>query len=348
MRRVGGGSPASGQRASMWSAPTRSIRSTKARPCWPAPSRITPQRPGAQLRGRLGQRDDATWAAHAAALRLLARQPHRRGDAAERVAASCSPERPPRLRDRLGRVLQRDLLPRRAAAGRPGGGRSWAARLQEPGGLHQPVQAQQRAGLRSAASWPATRADQAFLLYRTYHGSAMSPVVQRPASRPGTTRPMWRQPRAVPRQVRAGHAAAGRRAGRALPDAGFYLWAGVPRLGMTMTAFAAALLAQYNVTVLPGSLPGPRGPGQQPRRRPRAHGAGGRHRRMRGSRPAHRRNSSILRSQNSELPSTPTLPEFSHEPMTQQLPNTIDPPGKTAPTCRPPSTPPKCARPSSM
>jgi N-succinyldiaminopimelate aminotransferase len=36
-----------------------------------------------------------------------------------------------------------------------------------------------------------------------------------------------------------------------LPDAGFYLWAGVP--GGDDAAFARELLAQYNVTVLPGS-----------------------------------------------------------------------------------------------
>jgi N-succinyldiaminopimelate aminotransferase len=38
----------------------------------------------------------------------------------------------------------------------------------------------------------------------------------------------------------------------ALPDAGFYLWAAVP--GGNDIAFAQGLLAQYNVTVLPGSL----------------------------------------------------------------------------------------------
>ena len=38
----------------------------------------------------------------------------------------------------------------------------------------------------------------------------------------------------------------------ALPDAGFYLWAGVP--GGDDVGFALKLLAQYNVTVLPGSL----------------------------------------------------------------------------------------------
>ena len=41
-----------------------------------------------------------------------------------------------------------------------------------------------------------------------------------------------------------------------LPDAGFYLWAGIPSHlhGGDDVAFARGLLAQYNVTVLPGSL----------------------------------------------------------------------------------------------
>jgi N-succinyldiaminopimelate aminotransferase len=38
----------------------------------------------------------------------------------------------------------------------------------------------------------------------------------------------------------------------ALPDAGFYLWAGVP--GGDDVAWSLGLLAQQNVTVLPGSL----------------------------------------------------------------------------------------------
>jgi N-succinyldiaminopimelate aminotransferase len=37
-----------------------------------------------------------------------------------------------------------------------------------------------------------------------------------------------------------------------LPDASFYLWAGVP--GGDDVGFSLALLAQYNVAVLPGSL----------------------------------------------------------------------------------------------
>jgi N-succinyldiaminopimelate aminotransferase len=38
----------------------------------------------------------------------------------------------------------------------------------------------------------------------------------------------------------------------ALPDAGFYLWAGVP--GGDDVRYSLELLAQYNVLVLPGSL----------------------------------------------------------------------------------------------
>jgi N-succinyldiaminopimelate aminotransferase len=40
-----------------------------------------------------------------------------------------------------------------------------------------------------------------------------------------------------------------------LPDAGFYLWAAVPKRNGVGddVAFARDLLAQYNVTVLPGS-----------------------------------------------------------------------------------------------
>ena len=38
-----------------------------------------------------------------------------------------------------------------------------------------------------------------------------------------------------------------------LPDAGFYLWADVSRTGLSDTGFAARLLAEQNVTVLPGS-----------------------------------------------------------------------------------------------
>lgn len=98
-----------------------------------------------------------------------------------------------------------------------------------------------------------------FLLYRTYHGSAMSPAIQRASTA------AWEDEK---------HVAENRQLYRSkfaqvapmlaevldvkLPDAGFYLWAGVPnRKGDTSaapdTGFARELYAQYNVTVLPGS-----------------------------------------------------------------------------------------------
>jgi N-succinyldiaminopimelate aminotransferase len=90
-----------------------------------------------------------------------------------------------------------------------------------------------------------------FLLYRTYHGSAMSPVVQ------AASCAAWDDEK---------HVIENRRQYRdkfaqvtplltpvldlALPDAGFYLWA---KVRGSDTEFARDLLATYNVMVLPGS-----------------------------------------------------------------------------------------------
>jgi N-succinyldiaminopimelate aminotransferase len=99
----------------------------------------------------------------------------------------------------------------------------------------------------------------AFLLYRTYHGSAMSPMVQRASAA------AWDDET---------HVVANRELYRnkfkqvmpvlqpvldvALPDAAFYLWAALPaHLPPQMqddVQFARALLATYNVNVLPGRL----------------------------------------------------------------------------------------------
>ena len=95
----------------------------------------------------------------------------------------------------------------------------------------------------------------AFLLYRTYHGSAMSPIVQAASiaawgdeQHVADNRALYRTKFAQVTPLLAGVMEV------ALPDAGFYLWAKVPdALGMTDAEFARALLAQYNVTVLPGS-----------------------------------------------------------------------------------------------
>ncbi len=113
-------------------------------------------------------------------------------------------------------------------------------------------------GLRAGFVAGDARWMKAFLLYRTYHGSAMSPLVQQASiaawgdeSHVIANRDLYRRKFAAVTPVLA------EVLDLALPDAGFYLWAGVPaRDGAAGddVAFALGLLAQYNVTVLPGSL----------------------------------------------------------------------------------------------
>ncbi len=93
-----------------------------------------------------------------------------------------------------------------------------------------------------------------FLLYRTYHGSAMNPVVQQASIAAWGDEQHVIENRAL---YRAKFAQVMPMLSPVLdvrlPDAGFYLWAGV---GGSDTDFARDLLAQYNVTVLPGSFIG--------------------------------------------------------------------------------------------
>lgn len=95
----------------------------------------------------------------------------------------------------------------------------------------------------------------AFLLYRTYHGSAMGPAVQGASIAAWSDEAHVEENRALyRRKFEQVTPLLAQVMDVALPDAGFYLWARVPeRLGMDDAAFARALLAQYNVTVLPGS-----------------------------------------------------------------------------------------------
>ena len=92
-----------------------------------------------------------------------------------------------------------------------------------------------------------------FLLYRTYHGSAMSPLIQAASIAAWDDEDHVVANRA---QYRAKFAAVTPLLAEvldvALPDAGFYLWAAVP--DGNDIGFAQGLLAQYNVGVLPGSL----------------------------------------------------------------------------------------------
>lgn len=93
----------------------------------------------------------------------------------------------------------------------------------------------------------------AFLLYRTYHGAAMSLTVQAASVAAWGDEAHVADNRALYRRK---FELVTPRLAEVLdvdwPDAGFYLWAGVP--GDDDVAFARGLLAQYNVAVLPGSL----------------------------------------------------------------------------------------------
>jgi N-succinyldiaminopimelate aminotransferase len=93
-----------------------------------------------------------------------------------------------------------------------------------------------------------------FLLYRTYHGGAMSLSVQ------AASIAAWNDETHVEEnreQYRAKFNAITPLLKEVLdvelPDASFYLWADVSRTGLSDTEFAQRLYAEYNVTVLPGS-----------------------------------------------------------------------------------------------
>jgi N-succinyldiaminopimelate aminotransferase len=93
-----------------------------------------------------------------------------------------------------------------------------------------------------------------FLLYRTYHGAALSPVYQ------AASIAAWQDETHV-RENRAQYVQKFATVTPMLadvldvklPDAAFYLWANVARTGLSDTEFARRLYADYNVTVLPGS-----------------------------------------------------------------------------------------------
>lgn len=106
-------------------------------------------------------------------------------------------------------------------------------------------------GLRSGAVAGDAEVLRQFLLYRTYHGSAMSTVVQRASIAAWTDEVHVRENR---RRYREKFAAVVPVLGPVLdvrePDAGFYLWARVP--GGNDEQFARALFEATHVTVLPG------------------------------------------------------------------------------------------------
>ena len=91
-----------------------------------------------------------------------------------------------------------------------------------------------------------------YLLYRTYHGCAMSPAFQtasiaawRDETHVIANREQYRQKFAAVVPMLSG------RLGVSMPDASFYLWTRTP---ISDTEFARRLVADYNVFVLPGSF----------------------------------------------------------------------------------------------
>lgn len=93
-----------------------------------------------------------------------------------------------------------------------------------------------------------------FLLYRTYHGAALSTVWQSASIAAWNDEVHVRENRAkyVQKFSTVTPMIADVLDVR-MPDAAFYLWANVARTGLSDTAFARQLYADYNVTVLPGS-----------------------------------------------------------------------------------------------
>ncbi len=106
-------------------------------------------------------------------------------------------------------------------------------------------------GLRSGYAAGDASLIKAFLLYRTYHGSAMSAAVAAASVAAWNDETHVRANRA---QYQEKFATLQPRLASALsctmPDAAFYLWAATP---IDDAAFAQRLLAEENVTVLPGS-----------------------------------------------------------------------------------------------
>ncbi len=103
-----------------------------------------------------------------------------------------------------------------------------------------------------------------FLLYRTYHGSAMSPVVQHASIR------AWQDEahvhdnrRLYTEKFAATLPILGSLLPHGAPDASFYLWLHV---GGDDTVFARQLYQQHHVTVLPGSFLAREVDGQNPGR----------------------------------------------------------------------------------
>ncbi len=94
-----------------------------------------------------------------------------------------------------------------------------------------------------------------FLLYRTYHGAALSTVFQRASVIAWQDEAHVRDNRAkYLKKFETITPMLAEVLDVRLPDAAFYLWANVSDTGLSDTEFAARLYADYNVTVMPCSF----------------------------------------------------------------------------------------------
>lgn len=95
-----------------------------------------------------------------------------------------------------------------------------------------------------------------YLLYRTYHGSAMSPTVQAASVAAWNDEQHVIENRALyVKKFAQVTPVLAEVLDVKLPDAAFYLWAGVDQhVQISDTEFAQGLYRDYNVTVLPGSF----------------------------------------------------------------------------------------------